>query len=95
MIAFHVVCRAQPGKQSEIEAALVKLVASVQDIEEQAVFYTFFWKVDAPDELVLLESYTDNDAFLAHHGIRRLECLANQVNGAFAGGRRCGWVGRQ
>lgn len=67
MITFVVRCRLQDGKQEEAERLIAELVTSVDDQEPSAVGYAFHRNVRDPKELLLVESYASNDAFLEHN----------------------------
>ena len=67
MITFVVRCRLQDGKQQESERLIAELVAAVEAQEPSAVGYAFHRNVRDPNELLLVESYASNDAFLAHN----------------------------
>ena len=67
MITFHVRCRLREGQAAVALPAIGELVARVQLDERDAVHYSFFRSARDPQEIVLVESYTSNDAFLAHN----------------------------
>jgi len=67
MITFHVRCRLRDGQLPAAEPAISELVARVQLDERDAVHYSFFRSTRDPQEIVLVESYTSNEAFLAHN----------------------------
>ena len=68
MITFHVHCRLRDGQSDEAERLIVDLVATVERKETDAVFYAFFRSMSDPLEVVLVESYSSNEAFMAHNG---------------------------
>ncbi|HVP05840.1 MAG TPA: antibiotic biosynthesis monooxygenase [Dehalococcoidia bacterium] len=67
MITFHVRCRLRDGQLAAAAPAITELVARVQLDERDAVHYSFFRSSRDPQEIVLVESYTSNEAFLAHN----------------------------
>lgn len=68
MITFHVRCRLREGRSDEAERFIAGLAATVEREETDAVFYSFFRSTRDPQEVVLVESYTSNEAFMAHNG---------------------------
>ena len=68
MITFHVRCRLREGQSDEAERLISNLVATVEREGTDAVFYSFFRSTRDPQEIVLVESYTSNEAFMSHNG---------------------------
>jgi quinol monooxygenase YgiN len=67
VITFVVRCRLQDGKQQEAERLIAELVAAVEEQEPGAVGYAFHRNVRDAQEMLLVESYASNEAFLAHN----------------------------
>ena len=72
MITFHVRCRLREGQSDEAERLISNLVATVEREGTDAVFYSFFRSTRDPQEIVLVESYTSNEAFMSHNGSRHM-----------------------
>ena len=69
MITFLVRCRLQVdgAKQAEAERIIADVIASTLRDEPEAVSYNFYRSANEPRELVLVESYVSNEAFLKHN----------------------------
>lgn len=69
MITFLVRCRLQDddAKQAEAERIIADLVASTTREGPDAVSYNFYRSANDPRELILVESYVSNEAFLKHN----------------------------
>ena len=69
MITFLVRCRLQDddAKQAEAERIIDNVVSSTLRDEPEAVSYNFFRSANDPRELILVESYVSNEAFLKHN----------------------------
>jgi quinol monooxygenase YgiN len=67
VITFVVRCRLQDGKQEEAERLINELVTSVEEQEPGAIGYAFHRNVRDLKELLLVESYACNEAFLVHN----------------------------
>lgn len=69
MITFLVRSRLQDdaAKQVEAERIIADVVASTLRDEPEAVSYNFYRSANDPRELVLVESYISNEAFLKYN----------------------------
>lgn len=69
MITFLVRCRLRDdnAKQAEAERIIADVVASTLRDETEAVSYNFYRSANDARELVLVESYVSNEAFLKHN----------------------------
>lgn len=69
MITFLVRCRLPDAdaKQVEAERIIADVVASTLRDEPEAASYNFYRSANDPRELVLVESYVSNEAFLKHN----------------------------
>ena len=69
MITFLVRCRLQDddAKQTEAESIIANVVASTERDEPDAVSYNFCRSANDSRELILVESYASNEAFLKHN----------------------------
>jgi quinol monooxygenase YgiN len=65
MITFTAALKAKPGKEKELEEALVQMVEHVQN-EEGALIYTLHRSKDDPSQFTFYEKYKDKAA-LDHH----------------------------
>lgn len=68
VITFTVRCCLQddPDKRAEAERIIANVVASTAD-EPGAISYNFYRTGNDPCEIILVETYTDNEAFLQHN----------------------------
>lgn len=80
MITFHVRCRLREGQWDKAERFIRDLVVAVQREESGAVAYSFFRNAQDPSEVVLVESYSDNEAFLAHNSSPRMVAFRERFN---------------
>ena len=69
MITFLVRCRLQDDdvKQAEAERIIADVVAATASEERDAVSYNFYRNANDPRELILVEAYVSNEAFLKHN----------------------------
>jgi quinol monooxygenase YgiN len=69
LITFLVRCRLQDNdaKQSEAERIIADVVASTARDEPDAVSYNFYRSANDSREIILVESYVSNEAFLKHN----------------------------
>lgn len=67
MITFHVRCRLREGQFDAAQQVISDLVSVIEREESAAAHYAFFRSTRDPQEIVLVESYSTNEAFLAHN----------------------------
>ncbi|MED4600931.1 putative quinol monooxygenase [Paenibacillus validus] len=65
MIAFTATLKAKPGKEKELEEALIHMVSQVQN-EEGALAYTLLRAKDDPGQFTFYEKYKDQAAWDFH-----------------------------
>lgn len=56
----------KPGKEDEAVEAMRKMAGAVEKEEANALFYAVCRNQEDPSELIVLESYKDDDTFKAH-----------------------------
>jgi quinol monooxygenase YgiN len=69
VITVLVRCRLQDdaAKQAEAESIVADVIASTLRDEPEALSYNFYRGANDPRELILVETYVSNEAFLKHN----------------------------
>ena len=73
----------QDGKEQEAVAQLERMIVAVAEKEPGAIAYAFHRSQDDQSQVVLYESYVDNEAFQAHMKTPHMAELRSSVSELF------------
>ncbi len=76
--------KAKAGREAELKAAALQLIAAVRANEPGCLLYTLS-QGDAPDTFVFMERYADEEAMAAHRNTAHFKTLGRAM-GAFMDG---------
>ena len=83
MITIIFRIKIKEGKEAEALAEIEKMVSAVEANEPETLAYVFHKLQDDPMQLVLFESYVDDDAFQAHMKTPHMAAFQASVRDAF------------
>jgi len=75
------------GKEDEAVAAMTKMAEAVEKEEAGTIIYAVCRNQEEPLELIVLESYKDDDAFMAHMGSSHVANMRAAFGELFDGAR--------
>jgi quinol monooxygenase YgiN len=73
MITCTATLRVSPGKEAEFEKLLLELVANVHEHEPGCTLFHFVRSQSDPRTYLVIELYSDREAYDRHHGTDYLE----------------------
>ncbi len=86
MITVVAKLQANPGKESEVKAALSEMVANVKKHESgKTVAYSLHVSETDPTQFLFYEQYADDSALEAHRGTDHMKALGGKLAGLLAG----------
>ena len=83
MVSLIFRMKIKDGKEDEALAEMEKMAAAVEANEPGVLAYVFHRLKDDPMQLVLYESYVDDDAFQAHMKTPHMAVFQASIAGAF------------
>ena len=83
MISLIFRMKIKDGKETEALAELEKMASAVEASEPGVLAYAFHRLVDDPMQLVLFESYADDEAFQAHMKTPHMAAFQGSISEAF------------